>query len=115
MNESTSLAAKDQPTILGHLNRFVSDLEGDGDLERLEDNLREFNLFVALGAVSAELRHSSFLAWLLDPNENHGFGDIIVKRILQRSIINAGTATITPIGIDLMDLSDLEVRREWSE
>jgi hypothetical protein len=109
-----NIAIKDHPAILDALNRFVSDLDGDGELERLEDELRDFNLFVALGAVNAELRHSSFLAWLLDPNENHGFGDIIVKRLLQRSILNAG-GPITPVDLDLMDLSDLEVRREWSE
>jgi hypothetical protein len=109
-------SVKDQQVILDGLNRFVSDLEGDGELERLEDALSEFNLFVALGAVNAELRHSSFLAWLLDPNESHGFGDIVVKRLLQRSIINAaGSDTITPISVDLMDLSDIEVRREWAE
>jgi hypothetical protein len=98
IQSTNSTSVKDQQLILDGLSRFVSDLEGDGDLERLEDALREFNLFVALGAVTAELRHSSFLAWLLDPNENHGFGDILVKRLLQRAIINSG-------GIDAVTLS----------
>jgi hypothetical protein len=111
-----NVPAKDHSTVLGALNRFVSDLEGAGDLERLEDALRDFNLFVALGAVNAEIKHSAFLAWLLDPNGNHGFGDLIVKRLLQRSILNATrSGGITPIDLDLMDLSDLEIRREWSE
>jgi hypothetical protein len=109
-------AIKDHAEILDALNLFVSDLDGAGDLERLEDALRDFNLFVALGAVNAELKHSNFLAWLLDPNGNHGFGDIIVKRLLQRTILNSDhNATITPVDLDLMDFSDLEVRREWSE
>jgi PD-(D/E)XK nuclease superfamily len=109
-------AIKDHQGILDALNRFVSDLEGAGDLERLEDSLRDFNLFVALGAVNTEIKHSNFLAWLLDPNENHGFGDIIVKRLLQRSMLDVNrSGPVTPVDLDLMDLSDLEIRREWSE
>jgi hypothetical protein len=116
MNQSADAAIKDHAAILDALNRLVSDLDGAGDLERLEDALSEFNLFVALGAVNSELKHSSFLAWLLDPNETHGFGDIVVKRLLQRAILNGNTkGTITPVDLDLLDFSDLEVRREWSE
>lgn len=109
-------AIKDQAAILDALNRFVSDFDGTGDLERLEDALSEFNLFVALGAVNAELKHSNFLAWLFDPNGSHGLGDIIIKRLLQRTLFDhTRNAHVSPVSLDIMDLSDLEVRREWSE
>jgi hypothetical protein len=98
------------------LDRFVSDLDGSGELEKLEDTLDEFNLFEALGAISAEIRHSNFLAWLLNPNGSHGLGDTIVKRFLQRALIHLGDERpLTPVDLDLMDLSDLEVRREWAD
>ena len=42
------------------------------DLERLEALLEQFNIFEALGAVRVELRHSDFLAFLLNPNQSHG-------------------------------------------
>ena len=49
------------------------------DLERLEALLDEFNIFEAIGAVRVELRHSDFLAFLLNPTQNHGLGDAFVK------------------------------------
>ena len=36
------------------------------DLERLEALLEEFNIFEVLGAVNVELRHSEFLAFLMN-------------------------------------------------
>ena len=114
MSEISKL--EDERNTLSALDSLVSDFEGTGDLERLEDRLCEFNLFEALGAVNAELRHSSLLAWVFNPNGSHGFGDAIVKRLLQRALIaRPPAAGLTPVDLDLMDLSDLEVRREWSE
>lgn len=98
------------------LDRFVSDLDGSGELERLEDTLNEFNLFEALGTINAEIRHSNFLAWLLNPNGSHGLGDVVVKRFLQRALMHLGDERpLTPVDLDLMDLSDMEVRREWAD
>lgn len=108
-------AANDQDlSALEALDRLVSDFDGTGDLERLEDSLREFNLFEALGAVNSELRHSTFLAWLFDPHGSHGFGDVIAKRLLQRILIHGvPTAKLSAVNLDLMDFADIEVRREW--
>lgn len=35
---------------------------------------KELNVFKVLKNADHEIRHSSFLAWLFDPEENHGFG-----------------------------------------
>ena len=40
---------------------------GNEDLERLEALLDRFNVFEAIGVIRQELRHSNFLAFLLDP------------------------------------------------
>ena len=88
----------------------------DDDLERLEDITQEFNIFEVLGAVRQELRHSSFLAWLLDPSANHGLGDYFLKRFLWRTAALArgrDIPTIGPIEVDTLDLADATVRREW--
>ena len=45
-------------------------LVGNEDLERLEALLDQFNIFEAIGVVNQELRHSDFLAYLLDPRGN---------------------------------------------
>jgi hypothetical protein len=59
------------------------------DLERLEAMLDRFNILEALGVVRQELRHSDFLAFLMDPEGNHGLGDAFLKRLLQRALIAA--------------------------
>ena len=51
------------------LERFVVD---NDDLLQLEERIGRFNIFDALGVAHAEIRHSNFLAWLLDPAESHG-------------------------------------------
>ena len=84
------------------------------DLEKLEGLLNRFNVFEALGAVRQEVRHSDFLAFLLNPRQNHGLGDLFIKRLLQEAISQADAVQpITPIDLDLWDLDDIEVRREW--
>jgi len=84
------------------------------DLERLEALLDQFNIFEALGAVWVELRHSDFLSFLLNPNQNHGLGDTFAKRLLQRVLANApGQFPIRPIDLDVADLSNMLVLREW--
>ncbi len=92
------------------LARFV--VEND-DLERLEGQLADFNLFEAIGAVRQELRHSDFLSFLLSPTGNHGLGDRFLKRFLERVLFEAPQQPISPVEIDVSDLLDAEVRREW--
>jgi hypothetical protein len=94
------------------LEAFVVDNE---DLERLELLSAEFNIFEAIGAVRQELRHSELLAFLLDPSENHGLGDGFLRRFLQRAVAGAASqAPISPVDLDVWELDDVEVRREWS-
>ena len=54
------------------LRDFICD---NSDLERLEDIVDDFNVFSALDIVKSEVRHSAFLAWLLNPSASHGLGD----------------------------------------
>lgn len=92
------------------LEVFVVDNE---DLELLETLLAEFNIFEALGAVRQELRHSDFLAFLLDPSQNHGLGDAFLKRLLKRVLIDAAGPPLSAVEIDVADLRGAIVWREW--
>lgn len=98
------------------LERFVVDNE---DLEKLESELAKFNIFEAIGVVRQELRHSDFLAFLLNPSQNHRLNDIFLKRLLKRVLLEADEVTdlsglrVSPVDIDIADLEDAEVRREW--
>ena len=94
------------------LDLFSSDL---GGVDRLEDSLRQFNIFESVGATRSEIKHSNFLSWLLDPKEAHGLGDLFLRRFLQQSLIDAEgrEAPISPLELASMDLTDTDVFREW--
>lgn len=83
------------------------------ELEQLENLLAEFNIFEAIGAVRQELRHSDFLAFLLNPAENHGLGDIFLKKFLMRVLTDADNPPFSAIEIDVANLQNAEIQREW--
>ncbi len=87
----------------------------NADLERLEALLNRFNIFEAVGFVWQEIRHSTFLAFLLDPRASHGLGDAFAKRLLQQAVMDAPNTPVpvTPIELSLWDLGQMEVWREW--
>lgn len=67
----------------------IEDLRAFADdkrLEQLKDAQAHFNIFEAIGAAHKELWHSDFLAFLLNPAQNHGFGDEFTKRLLRHAI-----------------------------
>lgn len=97
----------DKKDILG---KFVIDNE---DLELLESNLLSFNIFEAIGVVRQEIRHSSFIAFLLNPLEKHRLDDLFLKKLLISTLTNSNDPPFKPIEIDILDLQDVEVRREW--
>ena len=87
----------------------------DGDLERLEDQLAEFNLFDVLNISHRELQHSWVIAWLLDPRGSHGLGDYFLRLFLSQAAKEArrrGIPAPTPFHVDGWALSDIEVARE---
>lgn len=88
---------------------------GDPQFEQLEAGLADFNIFEAVGAVRQEMRHSDFLAFLLDPQQSHGLGDAFATRFLQRALQSAPRAEIpvSPIELDLWNLDGATVLREW--
>ncbi|OLA74973.1 MAG: hypothetical protein BHW62_04920 [Acinetobacter sp. CAG:196_36_41] len=66
------------------LENFICDKE----LKELEQKFDKFNIFDCLRLTRTEIRHSNFLAWLLDPNETHGLSDYFLKEFLKKIIIN---------------------------
>lgn len=95
--------------------KMLEDLVLDHLLEELEARIEKFNIFEAIGAVRQESRHSDFLAFLLHPTQNHGLGDVFLKRLLQKAIAYSenNELSITQIDLDIWDLSQAEVLREW--
>lgn len=75
--------------------------------------MREPNIFRALSIERREVRHSNFLAYLLDPQENHGLRDIVLRKFLKDIFSDKKAQERTIYDADGLDLSLVEIRREW--
>ena len=91
------------------LKEFLLDIEC---LDPLAEWTSKFNLFDILKITRTEIRHSNMLSWLLNPSENHGLSDSIIRGFIQY------VTTTFPENIDvfdtlLMDCHDFTIQREW--
>jgi len=106
------MASQSISTELEALERFV--VEND-ELFQLEEAIGRFNIFDALGIARVEIRHSNFLAWLLDPSESHGQGGLFLKAVLM-DLLRYSPVTqrpLSPVELDGIELRGVEIRREW--
>jgi len=103
---------------LGMLARDLADIgskELHEDTERLGclatelSNIekREYSFLKIFGIEEDELVHSHFLAWLLDPLENHGLGSLFMEAFLYKAASKADDSDLSDI-----DFSSLLVERE---
>lgn len=104
--ENTVVWEKDDLTVL---KEFLLDIDC---LDPLAEWTSVFNLFDILKISRVEIRHSNMLSWLLNPKENHGLGDSIIRGFIQYVV------TLFPGGLDviktlLMDCHDCFIQREW--
>ena len=65
------------------LKDFLLDIDC---LNQLDDWTDDFNLFDLLRITNIEIRHSNILAWIFDPNENHGLGDSFIKYFITKVV-----------------------------
>ena len=83
------------------------------ELSELETRFARFNVFEALGVTRREIHHSSFLAFLLTPQESHGLHDLFLRRFLQDVARTASEPSVSVIELDDLDLNKTECRREY--
>ncbi len=102
----TAVSEKDGPTAL---KEFLLDIEC---LDLLSEWTSKFNLFDILKISRVEIRHSNMLSWLLNPNENHGLGDSILRGFIQY-VVTSFSEDNDIFDTLLMDCHDLTVQREW--
>jgi hypothetical protein len=94
------------------LKSFLQDIDC---LEELSEWSNKFNLFDVLKLSRTEIRHSNMLAWLFDPNENHGMGDRVLRALINFIILNYKPENLDEFSMVSMDLYSFEVRREWED
>ena len=82
------------------------------ELKELDEWPDDFDLFDVLKITNMEIRHSNMLAWLLDPNGNHGMGDAFIKEFVARVAYNIGERKYDIFKLLLQDFSTYQVYRE---
>lgn len=92
---------------------FEALIVNNPDWLAIGEHINRFNPIRVMGAASAELRHSSVLAWLLDPKETHGIGEYFLKAFLGEAFRGSRELSPTALDVTMADLRDAEVRREW--
>ena len=103
---------KDKESCLSLLNDFILHIDC---LDELRSYTNEANIFNILRLNYFEIRHSNMLAWLLNPNENHGLGDRLLKKVLLYATNGTDLPImkgLRPVDVELMNLSDTYVFRE---
>ena len=65
------------------------------ELEQIKaiENVRA-NIFDAVGMERQEVKHSAFIAWLLDPDKPHGLGNRFLDEFCKR-LFNDESAVVT--------------------
>ena len=84
-------------------------------LKQLERDFRldtRFNLFDAIGMVRQEIRHSRFLAFLLDPRNPHGLGDAFLRALLLAAAAEHPALPVSRLALATAGLADAAVHCE---
>ena len=99
-------------------NEILNELaKGINCLDPIYRELSDINCFEILKIDQMEIRHSNFLAWLLDPSSPSGIGDKLLKRLLMFCSENSdkgfgSNKDLDAVTIELLDLEDVVLKRE---
>ncbi len=91
------------------LKEFLLDIEC---LDPLSEWTSKFNLFDILNITRVEIRHSNMLSWLINPKENHGLGDSVIRGFIQY-VVTSFAEDSDIFDTLLMDCHDFVIQREW--
>lgn len=105
-SEKTKFHQKDDAKAL---KEFLLDIEC---LDPLSEWTSKLNLFDILRISRVEIRHSNMLSWLLNPNENHGLGDSVLRGFIQY-VVTTFIDDSDIFNILLMNCHDFSIYREW--
>ncbi|MGQ3210618.1 PD-(D/E)XK nuclease family protein [Shinella sp.] len=92
--------------------RFDSMIESK-EFTLLSSRFNRFCPFEATGMVRAEIRHGSFLAYMLDPRKPHGYGSRLLEAFLE--VLFDGDAPFDAKGLLERNATAIEIRREWRD
>lgn len=92
----------------------IENFSNSDNLKKLDFLMNKFNIFDCLKLTRNEIRHSNFLAWILNPRETHNFKDAFLKQFLIKIIdtINVKDKFYSVEEVRNFDLSNVEILRE---
>ncbi|WP_421701637.1 PD-(D/E)XK nuclease family protein [Aliiroseovarius sp.] len=79
----------------------------------VEKRVGVFCPFEAIGMVHQEIRHSTFLAYCLDPKNPHGFGDRLLREFLRLVVAVAPDESPNALDLSRLQFDRAEILREW--
>ena len=84
------------------------------EFEKIQSAQSRFNPIKVMRMENMEIRHSAILAWLLDPQESHGIGDVFLKNFLAQAC-QGSSSLILPSSLDILhaNMISAEIRVEW--
>ncbi len=89
----------------------------NADFDEIGAYIGRFNPIKIMGVEQKEITHSNILAWLLNPQENHGLGDTFLKAFLSEALWDPRNtdrpSRPSAIEVSQADLMDAEIKREW--
>jgi hypothetical protein len=85
----------------------------DSNFQKLEILSDNPNIFDILKVEKYEIRHSNFLAWLLNPKGNHGLGSRFLKMFLFDLALDEKSKGFSVLNVQNLDYSNVEIFREW--
>lgn len=92
------------------LKNLLLDTSSFEELEKVHNP--KPNLFSILKVTDAEIRHSNFLAWLLNPRESHGLNSLFIDEFI-KCFVKENLNDDEGIKLLLANGNNFEVRREW--
>ena len=95
------------------IKSLYTSMVSDPDFDRLELGLKKPNIFDVLKVETNEVRHSNFVAWLLDPNGSHKLGNIFLKRFLRQVFASNKFSSVSSIDVEAFPLEKIQIQREW--
>jgi hypothetical protein len=89
------------------------DLEKDHQFQELQLFMNQPNLFNILKIATKEFAHTQFLAWLLNPQENHQLNNLFLEKFLKmlssNNPSNKGQNLDQLIGLDTLVIAERRI------
>lgn len=95
------------------IHEAYADFLKDSNVKQYEILSENANIFEILRAQKFEIRHSNFLAWLLDPKGNHGLSDQVLKAFLIDLSLDSKSGEFNIFHIKDLNFDQVQVNREW--